>query len=256
VRQILRPWPTLLALLVLLGAWELYVDLGGGRGVLPPPHAVASSIWTDRSLLWSNFRPTAEAMLLGILVAAVVGLALAISMHLLPWLRRALYPLVLASQTVPIVLLAPPLVLWFGFGLKPELVVIAVISFFSIVVTTLNALAAVDPDLIKLSRSFDGSRLRIFRHVELPAAMPGVFTGAKIAVAVSGIGAVLAEQSSGTTKGLGYLFEISYSQLLIPRTWAIITVLSLFTIALFIALSAAERLTLPWAYQPRGEIPA
>lgn len=256
MRRVLRPWPTVLALLVLFGAWEIYVALGGGSGDLPAPHAIASSIWNDRTLLWDNFRSTAEAMLLGILLAAIVGLALAIVMHLVPWHRRAVYPLVIASQTFPIVLLAPLFVIWLGFGLKPELVVIALVSFFSIVVTTLNGLDTVDPELIKLTRSFDGSRLRIFRHVELPAALPGVFSGAKIAVAVSGIGAVFAEQSSGTTSGLGYLFEISYNQFLLARAWATIVVLALFTLALFALLSVAERLALPWAYQPRGEIPA
>jgi putative hydroxymethylpyrimidine transport system permease protein len=257
LRGLLRVWPTTLALLALLGAWELYVDLGGANSaVLPPPHAIASSIWTDRSLLWSNLLSTAEAMLLGMLLAAVVGFALAVAMHMVPWVRLAAFPLVVGSQTIPIVMIAPLLVFWLGFGLRPELVVIALVSFFSIVVTTLSGLAAVDPELLKLTRSFDGSRLRILRHVELPAALPGVFTGAKIAIAVSAIGAVFAEQSSGTTSGLGYLFEISTNQFLIPRAWATVVVLSLFTIALFALLSLAERLTLPWAYQPRGEIPA
>ena len=143
--------------------------------------------------------------------------------------------------------------IWLGFGLKPELVVIALICFFPIVVTTMNALAQVDLELIKLSRSFDARRVRIFRHVELPASLPGVLAGAKIAVAVAGIGAVLAEQTNGTTSGLGYLFEISHNQFLLPRAWATIVVLALFTILLFALLSLAERLALPWAYRPRGE---
>jgi putative hydroxymethylpyrimidine transport system permease protein len=254
VKRVLRVWPVLALLLVLLGAWELYVDAGGADpSVLPPPHAIASSLWNDRSLLWSNFKPTAEAMLLGVLLASIVGMALAIAMHLIGWFRRAAYPLAVGSQTIPIVMIAPLLVFWLGFGLKPELVVIGLICFFPIVVTTLNGLAAVDPELIKLSRSFDGTRLRILRHVELPAALPGVLTGAKIAFAIAAIGTVFAEQSNGTTSGLGYLFEISTSQFLIPRAWATVTVLSLFTILLFALLSLAERLALPWAYRPRGE---
>jgi ABC-type nitrate/sulfonate/bicarbonate transport system permease component len=243
-----------LLLLAVLGAWELYVDAGGADpSVLPPPHDVASAMWNDRGLLWSNFRPTAEAMLLGILVAAVLGLAIAVAMHLIPLLRRAAYPLVIASQTIPIAAIAPLLVLWLGFGLRPELAVIGLFSFFSIVVSTLSALAVVDADLLKLTRSFGGSRLRVFRHVELPSAMPGVLAGAKIGIAVSGIGAVLAEQSNGSARGLGYLFETAQAQFFISRAWATIVVLSLFTIALFALLSLAERLALPWAYQPIGE---
>jgi len=163
---------------------------------------------------------------------------------------------VVASQTIPIPLIAPLLVFWLGFGLRPELFVIALISFFSIVVTTLNALASVDPALLKLTRTFDGSRLRAFRHVELPAALPGVFTGAKIAAVVSAIGALLAEQANGSTSSLGFLFVETTNQSLFARAWAEILLLSLFTIALFAILSVAERLALPWAYQPRGEITA
>ncbi|HEV3056213.1 MAG TPA: ABC transporter permease [Solirubrobacteraceae bacterium] len=247
----------LIALAVLIGAWEVYVDAGGADPtVLPPPHAIFSSLWNDRSLLWRYFHPTAEAILLGILVAALIGLSLAIVMHLVPVLRAALYPVVVASQTIPIPLIAPLLVFWLGFGLRPELFVIALISFFSIVVTTLNALASVDPALLKLIRTFDGSRLRAFRHVELPAALPGVFTGAKIAAVVSAIGALLAEQANGSTSSLGFLFVETTNQSLFARAWAEILLLSLFTIALFAILSVAERLALPWAYQPRGEITA
>ena len=148
-----------------------------------------------------------------------------------------------------IVALAPLLILWLGFGLRPELVVIALVTFFPIVVTTLSGLATVDPELIKLTRSFDASRMRTFLHVELPTALPGVFAGAKVAVAVSGIGAWLAEQSNGSTTGIGYLFEISQSQFLIARAWASIVVLALFTIILFALLTLAERLALPWAYR-------
>jgi ABC-type nitrate/sulfonate/bicarbonate transport system permease component len=162
------------------------------------------------------------------------------------------YPLLIASQAVPVALIAPLLVLWLGFGLLPKLVVIALVSFFPIVVTTLSALAAVDPAQRKLMRTFDASRLQTFRHIELPAALPGVFTGAKIAVVVAVIGAVFAEYA-GASSGLGYLFLISQGQFAIARSYAAVVILSLFAIALFALLSLAERLALPWAYQPRGE---
>jgi NitT/TauT family transport system permease protein/putative hydroxymethylpyrimidine transport system permease protein len=240
-------------LLALLGIWELYADLGGGdRLILPAPHDVAKALFTDRSLLWSNFLVTAQEVLLGILVAAIAGLALAVAIHFSRTLRAAVYPLLVASQTVPIPILAPVLVLWLGFGLLPKLVVIALVSFFSIVVTTLDGLAAVDPDLLKLMRTFDAPRGRSFRHVELPSALPGVFTGAKIAVAVAVIGAVLAEQA-GADSGLGYLFEQADGQLLMPRAYAAVVILSAFAIALFALLTLAERLALPWAHEPRGE---
>jgi putative hydroxymethylpyrimidine transport system permease protein len=246
-------WSALVLLLALLGAWELYVDLGGADPlILPAPHAIAQSLYDDRSLLWSNFLVTAEEVVLGIAVAAVSGLAFAIAIHLSLTLRRAVYPLLVASQTVPVPMLAPVLILWLGFGLFPKLLVVALVSFFVIVVTTLAGLAAVDPGLIKLMRTFDATRLRIFRHVELPAALPGLFTGVKVAVVFAVIGAVFAEQT-GANAGLGYLFTISEPQLLMARAWAAIVILSLFAIALFALLTLAERLALPWAYEPTGD---
>ena len=184
-------WGAAIVLLVLLGAWEVYVDAGGADPlILPAPHAVAKAMYTDRSLLWSNFLVTAREVLLGMALAAIAGLGFSIALHFSRTLRAAVYPLLIASQTIPIPMLAPVLVLWLGFGILPKLVVIALVSFFSIVVTTLGGLAAVDPGLIKLMRTFDASRGSTFRHVEFPSALPGLFTGAKIAVVVAVIGAV------------------------------------------------------------------
>jgi NitT/TauT family transport system permease protein/putative hydroxymethylpyrimidine transport system permease protein len=243
-------------LLGLIGIWELYVVVKGPTFslILPPPHQVAKSLYTDRSLLWSSFLVTAQEVLLGILLATVFGAALAVAIHFSPTLRRATYPLIVASQAVPVAVFAPVLAFWLGFGILPKLVVVAVVSFFSIVVTTTAGLAAVDPDLLKLMRTFDASRLRTFRHVEFPSALPGVFTGAKIAVAVSVIGAVFAEYT-GSNSGLGYLILISEPQLLVARGVAAVVILSLFAIGLFSLLALAERLALPWAYRPREEHP-
>jgi NitT/TauT family transport system permease protein/putative hydroxymethylpyrimidine transport system permease protein len=245
-------WRPLLVLLVLAGVWELYVDLGGADpNILPPPHAVAQSLLDDRSLLWSNFLVTAEEIVLGILVAGVVAAALAVTIHFSRTLRGAVYPLLVASQTIPIPMIAPLLVLWLGFGIGEKLVVIALVSFFPIVVTTLDGLAAVDAELIKLMRTFDAPRSRVFRHVELPSAFPGLFSGAKIAVVFAVIGAVFAELS-GSESGLGNLFQQSIPQLLTARAYATVVILSAFAIALFALLTLAERLALPWAHRPRG----
>jgi putative hydroxymethylpyrimidine transport system permease protein len=259
VRRSLRAIPTLLLIAAFLGAWELYVDVGGVDPiVLAPPHEVAKSLWEDRALLWSSFLVTAQEVLLGILVAAVIGLALAVAIHFSRTLRRAIYPLLVASQAIPIPILAPILVFWLGFGILPKLVVIALVSFFSIVVTTLAGFAAVDPELIKLMRTFDATRPRIFRHIELPAALPGVFTGSRIAVAVAVIGAVLGEQTGGSTSGtpgLGFQITLSQNQALTARAIAAVVILSLFAIALFGLLSLGERLAVPWAYQSsRGDL--
>ena len=249
-----QAWPAALLLAALIGIWELYVDLHGDTFslILPAPHQVAKALYTDRGLLWSNFLVTAKEVLLGIVVATVVGFVLAVAIHFSPTVRRAAYPLVVASQAVPVVTFAPVLAFWLGFGLLPKLMVIALVSFFSIVVTTTAGFAAVDPDLIKLMRTFDATRLRTFWHVELPTALPGVFTGAKIAVAVSVIGAVFAEWN-GSNSGLGYVILQSLPQLLAARGVAAVVILSVFAIALFSLLALAERLALPWAYRPAEE---
>ena len=246
-------WMAVLVLVALFGAWELYVDLGGADPlVLPPPHAVFSSLYSDRSLLWSNFLVTAKEVLLGILVAVGGGLALAIAIHFSRTLRQAVYPLLVASQAIPIPVFALVLVLWLGFGLAPKLGVIALVSFFPIVVTTLAGLSAVDPELLKLMRTFDAPRRRTFWHIELPSALPGVLTGAKIAVTVAVIGDVFAELYSSNS-GLGYLYLQSENQLLMPRAYATILILSVFAVALFALLSLVERVAVPWAHQARGE---
>ncbi|MDQ6822385.1 MAG: ABC transporter permease [Actinomycetota bacterium] len=249
-----RILPPTILLIALLGAWELYVDLGGvDPFVLPSPHTVASSLYTDRSLLWSNFLVTAKEVILGSVAAIIFGFGIAVAIHLSRSLRAAVYPLLIGSQAVPVVVLAPVLALWLGFGLAPKLVVVALVSFFPIVVTTLAAFAALDADLMKLMETFDASRLRTFWHVELPAALPGVFAGAKIAVAVSVIGAVFAEWNASTS-GLGYLLLQSLNQVLPAREMASVVILSLFAVSLFGLFALAQRALVPWAYQPRGEL--
>jgi NitT/TauT family transport system permease protein/putative hydroxymethylpyrimidine transport system permease protein len=254
VSAVRRYLPPALLLAALIGIWEVYVDLKGPSFslILPAPHQVASSLYNDRSLLWSSFEVTAQEVLLGVLVACAAGFVLAVAIHLSQTFRRAAYPLVIASQAVPVVILAPVLAFWLGFGIVSKLVVVALVSFFSVVVTTLAGLSSVDPGLLKLMRTFDSPRVRTFRHVELPWALPGLFTGAKIAVAVSVIGAVFAEWN-GSNSGLGYLILVSIPQLLSARAMAAVVILSLFAIALFGLLTLAERIALPWAYEPLGD---
>jgi putative hydroxymethylpyrimidine transport system permease protein len=239
----------LLLFLALIGAWQAYTAISGiDSFILPSPADVGTALWDDRSLLWSNFVVTAEEMLLGIALAVAVALILAFAMHFAKPVRRATYPLLIGSQTIPIPMVAYLLVLWLGFDLTPKLVIVALVSFFPIVVTTLDGLAGVDPDLRKLMRTLDASRWQTFRRVELPTALPGLLSGAKIAVAVSAIGAVLAE-FAGSSEGLGHLLIQAVPQFETARAWAAVVVLSLFAVALFATLTLAERRLVPWAHR-------
>ena len=243
-----------LLVLALLGGWELYADLGGiDQFLLPAPSDVATSLWTDRGLLWDNFTVTAGEVLLGIAVSLAAGVALAVAIHLSRTLRRATYPLLVASQTIPIVIVAPLLVVWLGYDLAPKLAIVGLICFFPVVVTTLDGLAGVDPDLRKLMRTLDASRLQTLRHVEAPAALPALLSGAKIAVTVAVIGAVLAEQA-GSSDGLGHLILQSIPQFETARSWAAVVVLAAFAIVLFGALALAERRLVPWAHRSEGDV--
>jgi putative hydroxymethylpyrimidine transport system permease protein len=238
-----------LLVLALIGAWQAYTAISGiDSFLLPSPTQIGSSLWDDRSLLWSNFVVTAEEMLLGIALAVAVALILAFAMHFARPLRRAAYPLLIGSQTIPIPMVAILLAAWLGYDLAPKLVIVALVSFFPIVVTTLDGLAGVDPDLRKLMHTLDASRWETFRRVELPTALPGLLSGAKIAVAVSAIGAVLAE-FAGSSDGLGHLLLQSIPQFETARAWAAVVVLSIFAVLLFTALSLTERLLVPWAHR-------
>ena len=243
-----------LLVIALLGGWELYADLGGiDQFLLPAPSDVAASLWTDRGLLWDNFTVTAGEVLLGIAVSLAAGVALAVAIHLSRTLRRATYPVLVASQTIPIVIVAPLLVAWLGYDLAPKLAIVGLICFFPVVVTTLDGLAGVDPDLRKLMRTLDASRLQTLRHVEAPAALPALLSGAKIAVTVAVIGAVLAEQA-GSSNGLGHLILQSIPQFETARSWAAVVVLAAFAIVLFGALALAERRLVPWAHRSEGDV--
>jgi len=250
----LLPAGTLLALLAI---WQLYVDASGVTSlVLPSPHEVARALVDDRATLWHNLVRTGLEIVLGLLVAALFGFVAAGLIHLSSLARRALYPLLVASQAVPVVVLGPVLVLWLGFGLLPKLAVVGLVCFFPVVVTTLAGMETVDPELIKLMRSFDATRWQIFTRVELPSALPGLFTGLKLAAVFSVIGALFAELtgSSGSSPGLGYLLNVTVANLETAEAFATVFVLSAFAILLFALLTVVERRVLPWAYQPK-EIP-
>lgn len=246
--------PAVALALALLAGWELYAGLGGTDDfLLPAPHEIAAALYDDRGLLWSNLQVTGAEVLLGIAVALAAGLACACLLHLVPALRRAVLPLLVGSQTIPIVIVAPLLVAWLGFGLAPKLVIIALICFFPLTVTTFDGLAGGDPDLRKLMRTLGASRWQSFRRVEAPTALPAMFSGAKIAVAIAVIGAVLAEQA-GSSEGLGHLILQAIPQFETARAYAAVVVLSVFAVALFAILHLAERRLLPWADPSRGDM--
>ncbi|MFL5908894.1 MAG: ABC transporter permease [Solirubrobacterales bacterium] len=239
-------------IVLLLGAWELAAQwdwisnaLNIQDFLVPAPSDIARSLWDDRSLLLSNSWVTLKEVLIGFLIAAVAGVGFAILIHLSDTARRAVYPLLIGSQTIPIVILAPILVVWFGFGLTPKLVIVALICFFPITVNTLDGLRSVDPDLTKMMRALGAGRLQRLWRAEAPTALPYAFSGAKVAVTVSVIGAVFAEYV-GSSDGLGHLINQAQAQLLTARSFAAVVVLSVMALALFGLISLIERRVVTW----------
>jgi ABC-type nitrate/sulfonate/bicarbonate transport system permease component len=236
------------ALLVLaaLGVWQLVVGVGVVDPlILPAPSQVAVALWEDRALLAADLLVTLREVLLGLAAAIVAGGVLALGMHLWAPLRRALAPLVIGSQAVPVPVIAPLFILLFGFGLAPKILMVALICFFPVTINVYDGLRDVDPDARKLMRTLGASRWRVLRFLEAPAALPQAFTGIKIAAAVAVIGAVFAEWA-GSEAGLGRSVLIASGQLETPRAFAATFLLFVLAIAIYGAVALLERRVVDW----------
>jgi NitT/TauT family transport system permease protein/putative hydroxymethylpyrimidine transport system permease protein len=244
-------YPTLL-LAALVGAWQIAASTGAIAEALnledflvPSPAEIASSHWESRSLLAENAWVTLREILLGLGCALLAGLGFAVLMHRWVTIRDATYPLIVASQTIPIVVVAPILVVWFGYGIGPKLAIVALVCFFPITVSTIGGLGSADPEAVKLMRSLDASRWQIFRRVEAPTALPSAFTGIKIAVVLAPIAALFGEQA-GSSSGLGHLILQDSAQLEVAREFATVVVLSAIALALMGLVVLAERRVVTW----------
>ena len=237
--------------LAMIGAWEVIVRVAHIPDyLLPAPSGIAVALKQD----WTQYLAPAtwvslREVLIGFVVAAVLGIGLAIVLHLFGPLRRAVYPLLIASQTIPIIVLAPILVILLGYGIMPKLVIVALICFFPIVVNGLDGLRSVDDDYIRMMRTLDGGRWAIFRRIEFPAALPLIFSGMRIAATFAAIGAVFGEWS-GSNAGLGFVMQAATPNLQTARIFAAILILTMIALFLFALVSLLERLLVPWA--PRG----
>jgi ABC-type nitrate/sulfonate/bicarbonate transport system permease component len=244
---------TALLLVGFVAVWQLVASLPGVDDLtLASPSETWQALRDDRSLLLDNTLVTLEEVALGLAISVVAGVAFAVAMHLFRPLREAAYPLLVASQAIPIVVLAPIFVLAFDYGIGPKLAIVALNSFFPITVNVLDGLRSVEPDLLKLMRSLGASRLGSLWRVELPSALPYFFSGLRIAATVSVIGAVFGEWA-GADEGLGRLVLLGNNQLQTPRVYAGIVILTLMAVALFALATLAERIACPWN---RTETPA
>lgn len=243
---LLRWAAPILILAGLLVAWELWTQLGEvPKWQLPAPSVIAQELVESRGLLWEHTQVTLLEVVLGIVAALSVGLLLASIIAYSRIVERSVYPLVIASQTIPIIAIAPLLLIWVGYGIAPKIIVVALISFFPISVNTVDGLRSVDPDMVNMMRTLGASRWQIFTKLQVPSALPQMFSGIKIGIAVSVIGAVIGEWV-GASSGLGYLITYSQPLFLTARVFAAIVVLSALGIGLFVLATLVERIVLPW----------
>ena len=241
-----------LVLAALIGLWQVAASTGALADLLglesflvPSPAEIASALWENRSLLAENAWVTLQEILLGFLIGLAAGLGFAVGLRLSETLRRAFYPLMVASQAVPILVLAPVLIVWFGFGIGPKLVVVALICFFPIAVNAADGLRSADPEASKMMRSLDASRWQILRRVEAPTSLPFVFSGARVAATYAPIAAIFGEWV-GADSGLGVLIREDSARLETARLFAAAAVLAAIALALFGLLALAERRIVTW----------
>lgn len=231
---------------VLLGCWEVAVRvLAVPAYILPPPSSIARAFGEVRPLLGEHIATTGTEALVGIAIGALAGVTLAVAVYAVPWFRRLTYPLLVASQTIPMVVLAPLLVLWFGFGLTPKIVVVALIALFPVAISTAQGLAGADAEQIDLLRSMGAQRRHILRLVLIPSATPAFFSGLRIASAYAIAGAVIGEWV-GASSGLGLFLTRSQASFRVDRVFVGVAVIVVLSVALFGAVDLLARLAAPW----------
>ena len=246
----MRVFPPALLILILLVLWEgatrlLQID----AYLLPSPLDIARAGLDAQNLLGQHIWQTTKETLSGFALALVVGLSLSLLIDASSVARDALYPILVVSQTIPTIAIAPLLVIWFGYGIWPKVIVVGLVCFFPIVVNTADGLRSADPDLIALLRTMGASRRDTFFKVRLPGAMPTIYSGVKIAITYSVVGAILGEWVGGS-KGLGIFMLRSSNSFRTDWVFVSIAITAILSVSLFGLVAILERATLPWYHTP------
>lgn len=244
--------PPLLLVAALVGVWQVYAaTVGPGPDVLPTPLRVVQQGWADRADLMLNTWPTARAALIGLVLSVATGFALSVLVDLSQAARRAVLPVLVASQTLPLVAIAPLVVIWFGFGQTPKILLIVFVNFFAVTVSFVEGYRAADRDAVALLRSMGAGDWRVFRTVRLPTALPYFFAGLRIAITYSVVSAIFAEYA-GAENGLGVYMQGAKNSFRTDLELAAVGVSAALTLVLFGASHLVERLAVPWAHHVRA----
>lgn len=244
--------PLVLLLVALVVLWHGIVTVFGiPRYLVPTPASVLAAMVEQWSLLWSHSLITLTEVALGFFLSVLVGIPLAAVLVASRTVERLLYPLLVASQAVPKIALAPLFIVWVGFGTLPKTLMSFLISFFPVVIDTMVGLRSVPPEMVQLARSMETGAMRTFRKLRMPYALPNIFAGLRVAITLAVVGAVAAE-FVGADQGLGYLLVVAQGQLNTSLLFAALILLSLMGIILFGIVSLAERFAVPWHVSRRN----
>jgi len=245
--------PSLALVAAVLVAWEAYVRLAAVEAVvLPGPLRILDALWTFRGEAVRHAIPTLVETLLGFALAVVLAVAAAAAMDRAEPVRRAVEPLLVTSQTIPVVALAPLFLLWFGFGLAPKVLIVVLVTFFPIVVALLDGFRSTPQDAEDLMRSYGATDGEVFRKLRWPAALPAFFTGLRISVVYAVIGAVFGEYV-GAREGLGIWMQLSQNAFRTDLVFAAVVVTSALSLALYGIVGVLRRIVIPWAPGVRRE---
>jgi NitT/TauT family transport system permease protein len=221
--------------------------------LVPAPQDVAATLWADRTLLLEHTWVTTQETLIGFVLASVIGVVAAIVLVYSPTAEKSLYPLILFAQVIPKIAIAPILVVWFGVGLTPKVILAVLIAFFPVVVSAVAGLRSVDPELLELSSTMGASRWKTFVKVRFPSALPSLMSGLKVAVTLAVVGAVVGE-FVGATEGLGYVLLLASGNLDAPLLFADLILMSAIGIVLFVLVEALEAAVIPWHASRRDNL--
>jgi ABC-type nitrate/sulfonate/bicarbonate transport system permease component len=238
--------PPVLLVAVVLAFWQWYVTSHDVRPQeLPSPSRVLEMGWAFRATIWENTIPTLQVTAVGFAVSLAVGWVLAVVIDFSGFLRKALMPLLVASQTLPIIAIAPLLIIWFGFGLLPKVLVIALVTFFPVAVGLIEGFASTDREATNLLRSMGAGRWKQFFYVRLPSALPNFFTALRIGITYAVTGAIFAEYV-GAEKGLGIYMALQKNSFRTDLVLAAVLVTAVISVSLFLLTYLVQRLLIPW----------
>jgi len=241
-------------IVVLIIGWDLGIRLFKIPPYLvPPPLQVVQQLVREWPMLWRESLPTLYATLGGFVASAVVGVPIAMWISYSRLVESFVYPLLVFSQSVPKVAIAPLFVVWFGFGVVPKVIAAFLLGFFPVIVATVQGFKSVEADVIDLARSMGASPFKIFLKFRLPQAMPAIFSGLKVSVTLAVVGAVVGE-FVGSNSGLGYVLQKANGTFDLPLMFAALVILSMIGVLLFLLIELIERWALPWHASQRHDM--